>query len=188
MHAAAAGWGVSSDFELLDRWRGGDEDAGDELLGRHFDSLCRFFRNKVQSGVDDLVQSTLLRCVEKRDQFRQASSFRTYLFAIARNLLYDELRKARRSPEALDFSQVSLRDLGTSPSLAAARNERKGALLDALAELPLEFQLVVELTYWEGLNATEVGEVLGVPSNTVRSRLSRARRSLDAHLAELEAE
>ncbi len=178
---------MTEDLQLLERWREGDDDAGDQLLSRHFDSLCRFFRNKVDSGVDDLVQATLLRCVEKRDQFRQHSSFRTYLFVIARNLLYDRLRQRRRSPEALDFSQVSLRDLGTSPSMAAARNERRHALLLALQELPLEFQLVVELTYWEGLNATEVGEVLGIPSNTVRSRLSRARRSLDAHLQDLVA-
>ncbi|MGH1346236.1 MAG: RNA polymerase sigma factor [Nannocystales bacterium] len=174
-----------SDLQLLDRWRMGDDGAGDALLGRHFDSLCRFFRNKVEAGVDDLVQTTMLRCVEKRDQFRRHSSFRTYLFVIARNLLYDRLRSQHRAPQQLDFSAVSLRDLGTSPSKGVARNERKRALMVALQTLPLEFQIVVELTYWEGLNATEVGEVLGIPGNTVRSRLSRARKSLDAHLQDL---
>jgi RNA polymerase sigma factor (sigma-70 family) len=177
--------GVAADLELLDRWRGGDDDAGDELLRRHFDSLCRFFRNKIDAGVDDLVQATLLRCVEKRDEFRQHSSFRTYLFVIARNLLIDRLRRQQRSPEVLDFSQVSVRDLGTSPSLAAVRNERKHALMLALQALPLDFQIVVELTYWEGLNAAEVGEVLGIPANTVRSRLARARKTLDVQLQDL---
>ncbi len=176
---------MASDLELLDRWRDGDDDAGDALLARHFDSLCRFFRNKVDSGVDDLVQATLLRCVEKRDEFRRHSSFRTYLFVIARNLLFDRIRRQRRSPEVLDFSQVSVRDLGTSPSLVAARNERKHALMLALQALPLDFQIVVELTYWEGLSAVEVGEVLGIPANTVRSRLVRARKQLDVHLQDM---
>jgi RNA polymerase sigma-70 factor (ECF subfamily) len=176
----------STDFELLDRWRAGDDDAGDDLLRRHFDSLCRFFRNKFDTGVEDLVQRTLLRCVEGRDQFRKQSSFRTYLFVIARHELCDRLRREHRSPETIDFSKASLVDLGTSPSLGAARNEKKRALQAALRSLPLDFQIAVELTYWEQLNATEVGEVLGVPANTIRSRLVRARKALEVHLAELE--
>ncbi len=177
---------MSEDVELLDRWRAGDEDAGDALLRRHFPSLFRFFRNKVESGADDLVQATLLKCIEKREQFRGGSSFRTYLFVIARNVLFDTLRKRHRSPDAIDFSEVSLADLGTSPSKAILRDERKAALALALRALPLEFQIAVELTYWENLNATQIGEVLGIPANTVRSRLVRARRQLDTQLQALE--
>lgn len=177
---------MSEDLELLDRWRDGDADAGDALLRRHFESLFRFFRNKVESGVDDLLQATMLKCIEKRDQFRGQSSFRTYLFVVARNVLCDELRKRQRSPKAMDFSQVSLADLGTTPSKAIARDERKRLLTEALHTLPLDFQIAVELTYWENLNATEVGEVLGIPANTVRSRLVRARRRLDTHLQALQ--
>jgi RNA polymerase sigma factor (sigma-70 family) len=179
---------ATTDFDLIDRWRDGDDDAGDALLRRHFDSLCRFFRNKFDSGVDDLVQRTLLRCVESRDRFRKQSSFRTYLFAIARSELCDRLRREHRAPATTDFSQVSLADLGTSPSVAAVRNERRRALAAALQALPLDFQIAVELTYWEQLDATEVGEVLGVPANTIRSRLVRARRALEAHLHELATE
>lgn len=174
------------DFELLDRWKDGDTAAGDELMRKHFDSLCNFFRSKVDIGVEDLVQDVMLRCVERREQFRGESSFRTYLFVIARRILLDRLRRDYRRGQPIDFSQVSLVDLGTTPSQAVAKADGRAALLLALRELPVDFQIAVELTYWESLSAPEVGRVLGVNVNTVRSRLARARKALNAVLADLE--
>ena len=69
---------TDDDFVLLDRWRSGDTDAGDTLMRRHFDSLCNFFRSKFDSGVEDLVQDVLLRCVERREQFRGRRSSAAY--------------------------------------------------------------------------------------------------------------
>ncbi len=51
--------------------------------------------------------------------------------------------------------------------------------------LPLDFQIAVELAYWEGLTGAEISHVLQVPANTVRSRLSRARSQLKEAIAEL---
>jgi ADYC domain len=70
------------DLGLLARWRDGDSAAGQELFKRHFESLYRFFRNKCAGHCDELVQSTLLACLEAKQQFRGDSRFRTYLFAI----------------------------------------------------------------------------------------------------------
>ncbi len=173
------------DFALLDRWKDGDTDAGDALMRRHFDSLCNFFRSKVDVGVEDLVQDVMLRCVERREQFRGESSFRTYLFVIARRILLDRLRRDYRRGAPLDFSEVSLVDLGTTPSQAVARDRGRAALILALRELPVDFQIAVELTYWESLSAPEVGRVLGVNANTVRSRLARARKALNASLGDV---
>jgi RNA polymerase sigma-70 factor (ECF subfamily) len=170
----------STDPELLDAWRGGDVRAGNLLFHRHFAALSRFFRNKVDVGVEDLIQGTFLACVEARDRFREAASFRTYLFAIARNLLYAHYRRRAR---AVDFVQTSVVDLGASPSGPLTRREETAALLRALRAIPLEYQVVLELTYWEGMKAPEVAAVLEVPANTVRGRLSRARAALREALA-----
>ena len=78
---------------------------------------------------------------------------------------------------------MSLVDLATSPSRVVARDEEHLALVSALRTLPVDFQIAIELTYWEGLNASEVGEVLQVPASTVRTRLTRARRLLLKRLA-----
>ena len=171
--------GNASDFELLDAWRRGDVRGGDALFRRYFAPISRFFRNKTDTGVEDLIQGTFLACVEGRDRFREASSFRTYLFGIAHNLLCAHYRRQRR---AIDFEQTSVVDLGASPSGPLTRRDEQAALLRALRAIPLDSQVVLELTYWEGMVAPEIAEVLGVPANTVRSRLSRARAALRAAL------
>ncbi len=177
MHGPAA----PSDLELLDAWRRGDLRGGDTLFRRYFGQLSRFFRNKTDSGVEDLIQGTFLACVEGRDRFREQASFRTYLFGIAHNLLCAHYRRQRR---AVDFEQTSVVDLGASPSGPLTRRAEQAALLRALRSIPLDFQVALELTYWEGMSAPEIAEVLGVPANTVRSRLSRARAALRAALEE----
>jgi RNA polymerase sigma-70 factor (ECF subfamily) len=83
---------MASDRELLDAWREGDKDAARQLLDRHYGPLDRFFRNKVGAEAADLVQRTMLVCVESRDRFRGEASFRTDLFAIARNELRAHVR------------------------------------------------------------------------------------------------
>ena len=176
---------MTEDFELLDRWQAGDATAGDELLGRHFDALYRFFANKVGPHADDLIQKAMLGCIEHRDRFRRQSSFRSYLFAIARHELLDHIRGQLRRPDMVDLGDVSLRALGTSPSSAVARDERERRLDLALGELPLDQQIALELAYRQQLNGPEIAEVLGIEPNTVRSRLARGRQALKEALARL---
>src|SRR5262245_44777640 len=111
---------MEPDLALLERWRGGDRAAGQELFARHFADIYRFFENKVGAEADDLAQRTFLACARARDQFQGKSSFRTYLFAIARNELYDHLR-ARRQGAEVDFESASLADLGTSVGARVAK-------------------------------------------------------------------
>lgn len=174
---------VSSDFDLLEAWRAGEASAGNELFRRHFRSLVRFFFNKVdEDEVEDLIQRTLLACVESRDSFRQKSSFRTYLFAVARNELLMFFRRSR-GRTTVDLSSSSVIALGTSPSRAAVRAEEQQILFDALRELTADQQTLLELHYWEGLRGTELAEVLGIDPTTVRTRLHRTRRALRTVLA-----
>ncbi|MEM6995796.1 MAG: sigma-70 family RNA polymerase sigma factor [Myxococcota bacterium] len=180
--------GVGDDFELLDRWRDGDNGAGDLLLRRHFAPLFRFFSNKAPEHADDLTQRTMLGCVEHRERFRGHSSFRTYLFVIARHQLYDYFRRKSRGTSAPDFSSLTLRALGTSPSSALARDEREEKLELALGDLPLEQQIALELAYRYELSGPEIAEVLEVEANTVRSRLARARKTLRTSLGRMGVE
>jgi RNA polymerase sigma-70 factor (ECF subfamily) len=173
------------DNELLRRWREGDKRAGSELFGRHFDELYGFFRNKVASLdiAEDLVQQTLLACVRNRDGFRGDSSFRTYLFTIARSRLIDLYRRrSHGEPEAI----VSmLADPGQSPSTWFRDGERKRILIEALSRLSFDHQLVLELHYVRNFKGPELAEILGVPEGTIRSRLRRARAALVQHMSEL---
>jgi RNA polymerase sigma-70 factor (ECF subfamily) len=162
-------------------------DAGRLLFERHFESLHRFFRNKVDSGVADLVQQTLLGCVEGRERFRREATFRTYLFQVARFQLYAHYRACHRERN-FDFEQVSATDLAETPSRILARQEDARRLLQALRCIPLDAQIVLELWFWEDLSGPEIAEVLGVAEPTVRSRLRRALERLRGQLATLESD
>lgn len=174
---------VTSDFELLDRWRAGDRKAGNELFQRHFDSISRFFENKLADDVDDLVQGTFFALVKYAEGFRKQASFRTYLFTIAKHELYRHLRK--RAKQGVDFAVTSLADLGTSAPSKLIRGERKHQLLLALRELPVEQQMLIELHYWEGIALEELATIFEVAPATVRSRLFRARKDLRRRMTRL---
>jgi RNA polymerase sigma-70 factor (ECF subfamily) len=174
------------DLELLEAWREGDDRAGRQLFERHFDAIYRFLRTKVGDVADDLTQQTFLGCVKGKERFRSESSFRTYLFRIARNRLYTYLRDRQRHDARFEPAQSSVMDLGT-PSLThfvAARREHR-LLLDAMQRLPLDMQVALELHYWEGLTVSEIAEIVDAPEGTVKRRLQRARAKLDELIATL---
>lgn len=171
-----------ADLELLDRWCAGDASAGNELLHRHFTSLYGFFRHKTDGEVDDLVQETLLQCVKSRATFQRQSTFRTYLFAIARHVLFHHWRKRTSARATIDFDEISIEALTTSAGTQLARREDRARLVAALATLPLDQQILLELYYWEALDRDQLAEVFAVEPATIGSRLFRARQALKACL------
>lgn len=173
-----------SDRELLQAWGAGETPAGAQLFDRHFGALSRFFRNKAGDAADDLIQQTLLACLEARARFEGKASFRTFLFAIARNVLYSHYRG--RSAEPPDFSVSCIAELAPSAASMIAAAGRQRSLLEALRTIPLQFQIVLELAYWERLTAAEIGEVVGAPEGTVRTRLRRAKELVAKELRRIE--
>jgi RNA polymerase sigma factor (sigma-70 family) len=173
------------DLALLDRWCAGDRSAGNALFKCHFASIYRFLVHKVDGAddVDDLVQETFLACVRQRERFRRQSSFRTYLFAIARHTLYGYWSRASRRATAIDFADISIASLSTSAGSRLVRRGDEARLLAALRSLPLEQQLLLELHYWEELERDQLAEVFEVEPATTRSRLFRAREALRARMA-----
>ena len=145
---------ADTDFELLKAWRDGDVQAGEALFARHFDGLCRFFRNKVSDGVDDLIQRTFLLLVERRDQFEGRSSFRTYLYVVARHELYRELGKRRRAEDKLDPLEVSVMEVSPSPPSVMARKREERALLDGRSRRPTRLASTTQLASLRSAVAT----------------------------------
>lgn len=130
------------------------------------------------------MQQTFVACVEARDAFRGESSFRAYLFGLARLQLYTYYRANSRR-QSLDFTTASAQDLGMSPTGLCAQREEAQLLTLALQRVPLEQQITLELTFWEGLTAPEIATVLDIPEDTVYSRLRRAKERLRKALAVL---
>jgi RNA polymerase sigma factor (sigma-70 family) len=166
------------DIVLLDRWRAGDEDAGQALFARHFDSIYGFFETKCEADADELTQATFLACLRAKDQFRRESSFRTYLFTIARNELYRVLRNRQRRDAKLDFQLSSIAELVSTPGTRMARNQEHRRLIETLQHLPVEQQTLLELHYWEEMDIAQLAEIFDSPQATIRTRLHRARKAL----------
>ncbi len=175
---------------LLEAWRAGDQEAGNELFERHYAGIARFFHNKVsEPAQDDLTQKTFLACLTNVAQFRGQSRFRTFLFGIANNVLVDYIRQLkRRMPRPgseTDVDEAPAEDLGISPVATAEQHQEQRLLLKALRRIPLIHQVALELYYWEDLTTAEISDVLGVPVGTVRTRLRDGRANLEAQLREL---
>jgi RNA polymerase sigma-70 factor (ECF subfamily) len=165
------------DDRLLDLWQGGDAGAGEQLVERYFDPLYNFFQTKLDSEADELVQLTFLACVGAKDRFRRQSSFRTFLYGIAKNQLYAALRrKARDARHEFDLSSIV--DLVSTPRTRLSRNQEYERLVGAMRRLPVEQQTLLELHYWSELGMTELADVFEAPEATIRTRLHRARIAL----------
>jgi RNA polymerase sigma-70 factor (ECF subfamily) len=169
---------VDDDLSLLDRWCAGDSSAGNALFKRHFASLYRFFEHKADGQIDDLVQDTFLQCLKGRATFRRQSTFRTYLFAIARHVLFQHWRGRAYMHPTLAIEDVSIASLSTSVGSRLVRNADRARLLSVLRTLPLDQQLLLEMYYWEDLDRDQLAEVFDVETATIGSRLFRARQAL----------
>jgi RNA polymerase sigma-70 factor (ECF subfamily) len=172
---------------MLEQWRAGDQVAGGALLRSYFPVLYRFFANKVSGDVDDLVQQTMESLFAGRDRFENRCSFRSYLLSIARFQLYEYVRRRSRTNSKIEYDTVTAFDLSPSPSTLAAANAERQLLLEALRRIPINFQIALELHYWEDLSGPELAEALGVPVDTAYSRIRKARELVKKQLRVLGA-
>lgn len=173
---------MESDESLIERWRQGDQRAGSALFERYFGLLSRMFYNKVSSAEDaaELVSETLLACAKNKDRVSQ--NFRAYLTRTGinqLNLYYRKKTKRRREREDFLGCCVADFDARPSPSTQFARRREGMLLVQALRAIPLGYQFVLELNLFEGLNGREIGELLGISTNTAHTRLRRGREQLE---------
>jgi RNA polymerase sigma factor (sigma-70 family) len=176
---------VLDDHALLAAWRAGDRELGNQLFRRHIRSVSRFFRTKIPDAAEDLTQQTFLALAEI-DGARLASvSFRAYLFGIARNQLLMHLRGKVRADKRFDPLTWSAPDAGASPVRVIAKHQQQQTLAAALQRLPVDYQVALELQYFESLPLAEIAEVLDRPLGTIKSLVSRGRDLLRDKLEEL---
>lgn len=155
----------------------------------HLDSLYRMALRLTAdpSRAEDLVQETMLKAYRAWAQFRPGTNARAWLLTILRNTFINEYRRRKREPLAVDIDAVEphaiFRDVATAdPEGAFFDRIVDERVLAAIDELPDEFREVLALSDMEGLSYAEIAETLEIPIGTVKSRLFRARRLLQASL------
>jgi RNA polymerase sigma-70 factor (ECF subfamily) len=151
------------------------------IFDRHFAAVHRYLARRAgRERADDLASQTFVVAFERRARFRlDAGDARPWLFGIATRLLANERRSEQRVLESFGRLSGNAR-LGAVPSQSAPESERD--LAAALAKLDPDQRDVLLLHAWCDLPYEEIADALQIPVGTVRSRLSRARASLQADL------
>ncbi|WP_165249013.1 RNA polymerase sigma factor [Paludisphaera soli] len=183
------------DFSLVEACRAGRSEAYGVLVGRCQGRIYPMLVRLLGSAEDaqDVLQDAFLRGFEKLGQYQGESSFSTWMYRIALNLAMSRLRKrkmrrvlrlldTRRGRPAVDPPDESPASV---PSHAAEQAEREALVEAALESLEPEHRAVVILKDFEGRRYDEIGDLLGIPVGTVRSRLHRARQQLRRRLRPL---
>jgi RNA polymerase sigma-70 factor, ECF subfamily len=164
-------------------------DAFSVIFDRHFAAVQRYLARRVgKARADDLAAQTFVVAFERRRVFdREATSARPWLFGIANNLMRNEVRAERRLLRALArLDAASAEDLADEAERALSRADAASALAEiagALAALDDDQRDVLLLYAWGELTYEEIAQALAIPTGTVRSRLSRARSTLQTALA-----
>ena len=187
-----------ADEDLMVRYATGDVAAFEVLLERHrtpvFNFVLRSCRRK--DVAEELLQEIFLRVVKQAGGYKRKAKFTTWLYTIARNLCIDHARRmTHRREKSLDVPAggseadsggtplVSLvPDRGPGPDRMAADRQFSGALYEALDELPEEQREVFLMREKQNLKFREIAEIVGVPENTVKSRMRYALEFLRLRL------
>ena len=132
---------------------------------------------------EDLAQETWVRVLQRGNQYNGRQRFDPWLFAIARNLAIDYLRKKRKGVETAsspdDRDEILLvSSSGPSPFEAAARSEDAIRLAGQLQILPPLYREALLLRFQEDLSLAEIAQLLGAPLTTVTSRIYRGLAAL----------
>lgn len=166
------------DLALIERFVGGDQSAFDALVRAHEDrvfSVCLRIMTSREAALD-ATQETFLTLFRKADRFTGTAAFSTWLYRVAVNTCYDQLRKEKRRradrlPEHLDPVDRAAGD-------GFASVEIRPDLEQALRRIPDDFRSAVILSDLEDLPISDIAEILQIPPGTAKSRIFRGRRLL----------
>ena len=167
-----------SDHELATAYRAGDEGAAAELVRRHAPALGRFLYGSgaLPDDIDDLAQEAFFRAFRKLEGWRGEASFRSWLFAIAGNVLRDEFRrwKGRRVLSLEDHDLPDHRD----PHADLAASETEEGLRRGIAALPRLQREVFLLRTQQGSGYAEIAAALGTTPGAARVHYHHAVKRL----------
>ncbi len=161
--------------ELVQRWQ------------KPIQNLCTRMVGDSHRG-EDLTQETFARLFAKRKSYEARSKLSTFLWRIALNICYDELRRLRRRGETPleaaasggddDLPTIDIEADGPGPHDDLVGQERAAAVRDALQRIGEPYRAVLVLRHYEGLKFREIADVLEIPEGTVKSRMAEGLSQL----------
>ena len=176
-----------SDEQLFKLFQQGDIKAFDQLVIKYKDRLYNFLY-RIVNDVDlaeDLAQDTYLKVYTHKDSYKELYKFSTWMYTIAKNLAFTELRKRnrRRTSSFSDISnddwQLDAADLTAAEIDSEITNkERRVNIQNALFQLSVDFRTIIILRDIQELSYEDISKIIDVPIGTVKSRINRGRDKL----------
>jgi len=170
---------ATSDEALIGRIATGDKVAMQVLFARHHVRVYRFVLRLVrdQTKAEDLISEVFLDVWRQAGKFEARSAVSTWLLAIARYKALSALR--RRPDEELDEeAAAAIEDTADNPEVALEKKDKGEILRKCLTELSPEHREIIDLVYYHEKSVEEVAEIVGIPENTVKTRMFYARKRL----------
>lgn len=185
-----------SDAELVERFKGGDRRAFDQIVHRYQDrvyTLCRRWLGHPE-GAEEITQEVFIALVRSLPTFRGDARLSTYVFKVTLNhcrnhRLYRQRRAWGRHealgprPDDDDRPEVQVADEAARTDAPLHASEAQALLVEGLGALDDDHRQILLLRDVEDLSYEEIGEILELPGGTVRSRIHRARQELAGFLA-----
>ena len=169
----------SSDEALIKRIAAGDRLAMQTLFARHRVAVYRWLLRLVneEALAEDLLSEVFLDVWRQAGKFEGRAAVSTWLLAIAR---FKALSELRRRPEAeLDEDTAeAIEDTADTPETALEKKDKSELLRKCLTELSPEHREIIDLVYYHEKSVEEVAEIVGIPENTVKTRMFYARKKL----------
>lgn len=185
------------DAQLMGAFKQGDARAFEKLLVRHKKPVFNFCFRMLgdRAAAEDAMQEVFLKVVKSAKAWERQAKFTTWLYTIARNHCIDALRKASyRKTASLDQTLNEGEDSGgtlgdrvadeegISPDRGAESSRLRAKLAEAIASLSEEQREVFVMREYAGMPFKDIASVVGVPENTVKSRMRYALDHLRTHL------
>jgi RNA polymerase sigma-70 factor (ECF subfamily) len=175
---------ATSDEVLIERIAAGDKLAIQVLFARHHVRVYRFVLRivKSQTIAEDLISEVFHDVWRQADRFNGESAVSTWLLAIARFKAFTALR--RRTEDQLDEAQAAgIEDQSDGPETTLHKKVNGEILQRLLTELSPEHRTIIDLVYYHEKSVHDVARIVGIPENTVKTRMFYARRRLAELLA-----
>lgn len=187
-----------TDLDLVRRVQAGEKAAFDVLVIKYQQRIVKLVMRFLpdHSEAQDVAQDAFIKAYKALPKFRGDSAFYTWLYRIAVNTAKNYLVARGRRPRnysGLNSSQseddrfdpsILLMSIDT-PDRLAMKNELKEGIKNAISALPEDLRVAVSLREYEGMSYEDIANVMNCPIGTVRSRIFRARESIEKHIHDL---
>lgn len=162
--------------ELIKKAKRGDQHALSILLQQHYTMLFHYLLKITmnRSTAEDLVQETMLKCIQKISLYQEKSKFSTWLISIGSHLYIDQIRK-KKTEKKYQEAELATRSLKWK---AASIGEEWNDVLEAIGNLKEETRIPIVLKHYYGYTYDEIGSMLKIPAGTVKSRVNNGIKAI----------